>query len=356
MASKKKADYKKPILRKLKRRRVSEESANYFISPSSSDLRFIDLFCGIGGFRIPAEELGWKCVFSSDINEEAQKAYQANFNELPHGDITKIGANLIPDHDILFAGFPCQPFSIIGNRKGFNDTRGTLFFEIARILEAKKPKAFLLENVKQLASNSGGKTLQRILEVLRNLNYSVEYKILNAIDFGLPQKRERVLILGMRSPFIFHWPMVHIPMVPLEKLLEKNVDKKHFASEWIRKRRQSLHKSEFKPAIWHENKAGHISSYPFSCALRANASYNYLLVDGVRRLTPREMLRLQGFPDWYKIVCSDSETRKQAGNAVPVPIIRALLFELKSKWPIISKAKEMSDPDIQQVKVTLFER
>src|SRR3990167_10591818 len=151
---------------------------------------FIDLFCGIGGFHAAAHSLGLECVFASDIDAEARKAYEHNYKITPQGDITAIKAENIPDHDLLCAGFPCQPFSIIGSRQGFSDPRGTLFFEIARVIKGKQPKGFVLENVRQLASHNDGKTLARILEVLRGLGYQVEYKILNALNFGLPQKRE----------------------------------------------------------------------------------------------------------------------------------------------------------------------
>lgn len=294
-------------------------------------IRFIDLFCGIGGFRFAAEQvfskygLPSKCVFSSDIDSYAREAYKANFGEYPFGDITQIDENDIPDHDILFAGFPCQPFSIIGNGKGFDDTRGTLFFDIARILATKRPKGFILENVKQLIGHNKGKTLKKILQVLRDeLGYTVYYKSLNALDYGLPQKRERVIIVGFYEPMVFQFPLKQTNYVPLSEILEKKVDKKYYASDYIREKRWAEHTPAVSPSIWHENKAGHISSYPFSCALRAGASYNYLLVDGKRRLTPREMLRLQGFPDTFKIAVTESQTRKQAGNAVPVNIVRAV--------------------------------
>jgi DNA (cytosine-5)-methyltransferase 1 len=298
-------------------------------------IRYIDLFCGIGGFRIAAEQtlsargIDAECVFSSDIDPQAQRAYAANFGEKPFGDITLVKAEDVPDHDVLFAGFPCQPFSIIGDMKGFGETRGTLFFDIARILEAKKPAAFILENVKMLVGHRQGRTITRIMDTLRDLGYSAQYRVLNALDFGLPQKRERVIIVGFRNPAVFEWPEVNGKMTPLSELLEKDVDGKHIASDHIRlsrlrKAEQGLAESG-EPTIWHENKSGHVSIYPYSCALRAGASYNYLLVNGERRLTPREMLRLQGFPDTYKIACSDWQTRKQAGNAVPPPIIAAVL-------------------------------
>lgn len=300
----------------------------------STRLRYIDLFCGIGGFRIAVSNVGVKrsidteCVFSSDIDKDAQAAYEANFGELPFGDIRQIDARAIPDHDLLLAGFPCQPFSIIGGMKGFADDRGTLFFEIKRILREKRPEAFVLENVKQLRSHDKGRTLQHILHVLQfELGYQTHWEVLNALDFGLPQKRERIVIVGFREPRPFAWPQGGVEMKPLREILFKNeeVDRFYFASEHIKKRRHEIHKPDEEPTIWHENKAGNVSKLPYSCALRAGASYNYLLVDGLRRLTEREMLRLQGFPDSFKIVCGYSATRKQAGNAVPVPMIEAVL-------------------------------
>lgn len=293
------------------------------------EFTYIDLFAGIGGFHQAADALGGKCLFASEIDAEAQKAYAANYHLTPQGDITKIDAADIPDHDALFAGFPCQPFSIIGARRGFDDTRGTLFFEIARILEAKRPRLFILENVKQLRGHDRGRTFAVILEKLDTLGYNVSWKILNALDFGLPQKRERMIIVGFRNRLVnFDFPTGEGPG-RLQDVLENDADVApgFFASERIRRKRMERHTSEYYPAIWHENKSGNVSSYPYSCALRAGASYNYLLVNGVRRLTPREMLRLQGFPDSFRIVCTDFQTRKQAGNAVPVNVIRAVLRE-----------------------------
>lgn len=297
-------------------------------------LRFIDLFCGIGGFRIAFEEaclehdIPSKCVFSSDIDKFAQDSYEANFGERPCGDITQINEDDIPNHDVLFAGFPCQPFSIIGQMKGLNDIRGTLFFDIARILEEKKPKAFILENVKQLVGHDKGKTLKVIMRSLQNLGYHVQYSVLNALDYGLPQKRERIVIVGHQEPILFTFPEPVRPYKPLNEILEVEVDDKFLASDYIREKRRNSHTSSYFPSIWHENKSGNICSYPYSCALRAGASYNYLLVNGERRLTPREMLRLQGFPDTYKIVVSDGQARKQAGNAVPVNVIKAVSKKL----------------------------
>lgn len=290
---------------------------------------YIDLFAGIGGFHQAAKALDGDCVFASEIDASAKLAYSANYGIFPCGDITEIDEKNIPDHDVLFAGFPCQPFSIIGSRLGFDDIRGTLFFEIVRILKEKRPSLFVLENVKQLSGHDKGRTLQTMKNALEELGYKVFCDVLNALDYGLPQKRERTIIVGFSNKdveFVFPNPKI---TGKLEDVLEtdENVALKYFASERIVEKRQTSHKSDYYPSIWHENKSGNISSYPYSCALRAGASYNYLLVNGKRRLTPREMLRLQGFPDDFKIVCNDSQTRKQAGNAVPVNVIKAVLKE-----------------------------
>ena len=289
------------------------------------NLKFIDLFAGIGGIRIPFDELGCECVFSSEWDKHAQDVYEANFGERPMGDITRIPAGKIPDHDILLAGFPCQPFSIIGSGKGFADTRGTLFFEIERIIRDKKPRAFLLENVKRLVSHDAGRTFQTILSVLKGLGYYTHWKVLNALDYGLPQKRERVIIVGFKENYPFGFPEPVKKRISLKDIIEDHskVDKKYFASEHIMKKRMEKIKGKPtpKPSIWHENKGGNIGVHEFSCALRAGASYNYLLVDGIRRLTPRQQLLLQGFPDDFKII-SEIYIGKLAGNSVPVSLIR----------------------------------
>ncbi len=295
-----------------------------------SNLKFIDLFCGLGGFRIAVENIrpSSECVFSCDFDVDSQKSYEVNFNEKPSGDITKFSEAEIPNHDILFAGFPCQAFSICGDGKGFEDTRGTLFFDVARILQAKLPKVFVLENVKQLVSHNEGKTLARILETLENIGYQVHYKILNALEFGLPQKRERVFIVGFRQPTNFVWQLNKTPMKPLSEILESEVAVNYFASEKIKENRlKSVQNKIIKDelTIWHENKGGNISPLVYSCALRSGASYNYLLVNGERRLTEREMLRLQGFPEDYKIVSGYQAMRKLTGNTVAIPCVEAVL-------------------------------
>lgn len=291
---------------------------------------FADLFCGIGGFHYAAAKLGLHCVFASDIDEYAASQYQANFGIAPAGDITQVRDADIPDHDILFAGFPCQPFSIIGKRAGLNDSRGTLVYEIVRILKAKQPQAFVLENVRQITSDRQGRTMHRIMSELGEAGYQCDWKILNALNYGLPQKRERAIIVGFRGNALssFEWPEKVPNYKPLSRILETDPDRRYFVSENIRASRHRKHTAEITPSIWHENKGGNVSSHPFSCALRAGASYNYLLVNGERRLTPREQLRLQGFPEQFKIVGNDSQIRKQAGNAVPVPMVRAVIEQV----------------------------
>lgn len=301
-----------------------------FHDSASPKFTFVDLFAGIGGIRIPFTELGGKCVFSSEWDKAAQISYSYNFGEVPFGDITKINSDSIPKHDVLLAGFPCQAFSIIGKMKGFADTRGTMFFEVARILQHHQPKAILLENVKQLVSHDGGKTFKVILDTLAELGYSVKWKILNALDFGLPQKRERVIIVGFKSAaaceqFNFDFePIAYNLASVLED--DKNVDSSLFASDMILdKRRKSVEgKNVFYPSVWHENKSGNISILPYACALRTGASYNYLLINGYRRPSSRELLRFQGFPEKFKIEVSHQEIRRQTGNSVAVPMIRAV--------------------------------
>lgn len=299
-----------------------------------NSFKFIDLFAGIGGIRLGFESVGGECVFSSEWDAGAQKSYEANFGEKPQGDIAKIVSSVIPDHDILLAGFPCQPFSIIGAQKGFLDTRGTLFFEIERILREKEPAAFLLENVKQFKTHDKGNTFRTVVRKLQDLGYNTHCAILNALDFGLPQKRERTFIVGFKKNIQFNFP-VPTGLVPkLEDFLEDDskVDRKLFATERIVSNRLERLKEQrvvpFYPSVWHENKSGNVSVLPFSCALRAGASYNYLLINGVRRPSGRELLRFQGFPEDYKIVVSHQEIRKQAGNSVAVPVIKAVAQEM----------------------------
>ncbi|MCY4465070.1 MAG: DNA (cytosine-5-)-methyltransferase [Chloroflexi bacterium] len=294
-----------------------------------NDWTCADFFCGIGGFHVAARNLGLRVVVACDIDEHAQHAYHENYGLKPLGDIVAIDPNDVPDFDFLFGGFPCQPFSIIGQRRAFADPRGVMFFQLLKFIRAKRPIGVVLENVKQLSTIAKGQVLQRILDDISSLGYSVDSKVLNALHFGLPQKRERTIIVASLLPFrTFPWPVKVAARKPLSEILEANPPDKYFVSERIRRKRREAHTAKVTPAIWHENKGGNVSSHEWSCALRAGASHNYLLVDGIRRLTPREQLRLQGFPDDFKIVCSDAQTRKQAGNAVPVPMVQAVMERL----------------------------
>ena len=307
-----------------------------FPNPQHAHHTLIDLFAGIGGIRLPFNELGYRCVFSSEWDKYAQKTYFANFGEMPFGDITKESTKrYIPKHfDLLLAGFPCQAFSIMGKMQGFSDVRGTMFFEVATILQKHRPQAILLENVKQLTTHDHNRTFQTILRILEEIGYHVKWKVLNALDFGLPQKRERVIIVGFLSQSridAFNFDFEKRPYA-LDDVLEpdEQVDSTLFASDMIlqKRQRQTEGKRIFYPSIWHENKAGNVSVLDYACALRTGASYNYLLVNGQRRPSSRELLRLQGFPDNYRIAVSHGEIRRQTGNSVAVPMIREIAHKI----------------------------
>lgn len=313
----------------------------------------IDLFAGIGGIRLGFEFYGCENVFSSEWDKSAQDMYEANFGERPFGDINNIDPEDVPDHDILLAGFPCQPFSIAGKGLGFSDTRGTLFFNIEAILRAKKPQAFLLENVKRLTTHDSGQTFQVILNKLKELGYTVYYKVFNSLDFGVPQKRERIYIVGFINPIEFTFPKPLGYYKPLTEVLENDADvpDSYFLSQTMSdKRFAALKTVPPYPSIWHENIGGNVSPLPYSCALRAGGSYNYLVVNGIRRLTAREMLRLQGFPDSFKINIPYSQARKVAGNSVTVPVIQAIAGQM------IDAMKQKETIKKKMVQLNLFDK
>lgn len=264
-------------------------------------MKFIDLFAGIGGFHEAAKQLGWQCVFASEIDKYACQTYQANHGIIPHGDITKIDAQDIPDHDILFAGFPCQAFSVSGKRLGFEDTRGTLFFEIARILKEKQPKMFLLENVRGLKSHDNGKTFVIILDTLRTLGYEVHYNVLNTKDYGIPQNRERIFFVGFKDPREFVWPHKHQPITL----------KQFFGGAWARD-------------TAHTVRAGGRSS-----GITDKHNWDsYYYENEIRKLTPRECAALQGFSKDFIIPVSSHQAYKQFGNAVSVNVVVNLLKQI----------------------------
>lgn len=297
--------------------------------------KFIDLFAGIGGIRLPFEELGGECVFGSEIDNYAKKTYHAYYGDMPSGDITQIKPCDIPDFDILLGGFPCQPFSQAGHKKGFNDTRGTLFFEIEKIIRCKMPRAFLLENVKGLKGHDKGRTFKVIKENLEAIGYFVTDKVLAARDFNLPQNRERIYLVGFLDEE--HYKRFSFPE-PIEKtvkvgdILEPNPDPKYTISDRLwdgHQRRKEMHKTKgngFGYSLF-----THDSEYTNTISARYYKDGSEILIaqegKNPRKLTPLEAARLQGFPD--KLVkkardagVSDVQLYKQFGNAVPVNVIR----------------------------------
>lgn len=309
--------------------------------------KFIDLFAGIGGIRLGFESVGGYCVFSSELDEAACKTYEANFGDHPAGDITKISADDIPNFDILLGGFPCQAFSIIGKKEGFsNETCGTLFFDIERILKAKKPPAFMLENVRNLTAHDGGNTFKIIMAHLEALGYHTYAKVLNALDYGVPQKRERIIIVGFINDvnFTFPVPVEDSKKKTLSDILEKKVDKKYYVKDKIKiSRLERLKDKNYpKPYISHENITGFITPHPYSSALRAGASANYILINDERRPTERELLRIQGFPENFKIVVPYGHIKKQTGNSVAVPMISAVAEEMIKALKAFEERKTLS--------------
>ena len=295
---------------------------------------FIDLFAGIGGIRIPFEELGGNCVFSSEWDKYSQITYEANFGETPHGDITKINEKDIPKHDLLVGGFPCQAFSQAGLKKGFQDTRGTLFFDIARILKFHKPKAFLLENVKHLKGHDSGKTFKTIMNVLRDIGYqTIEYKVLNAKDFGVPQNRERIFIFGYLDFIFFEFPEPLKVQTRVGDILDNVVPDKYTISDrmWnsaiIRKENNRKRGYGFGFSLFNKD-----SEYTSTISARYYKDGSEIWINqepkNPRMITPNEARKLQGFPEGFQIPVSNVQAYKQFGNSVSVPVIRAIAKEI----------------------------
>lgn len=298
---------------------------------------FIDLFAGIGGIRLAFEKQGGKCVFTSEWDKFSQQTYAANFGEVPHGDITQIKIEEIPKHDVLLAGFPCQPFSHAGKKMGFEDTRGTLFFDIARILKEKKPPLVLLENVKGFKSHDRGHTFQVTTSILENLGYEVHTQILNARDFGVPQNRERIYIVGINrrktSKIEFKFPDPPQTKTKLSQILEKYVDEKYTISNRLwrgHKRRSKEHRAKgngFGYSLFNSQ-----SSYTSTISARYYKDGSEILIEqsgkNPRKLTPREAARLQGFPESFIIPVSDVQAYRQFGNSVAVPVVTAIAHQM----------------------------
>jgi DNA (cytosine-5)-methyltransferase 1 len=294
---------------------------------------FIDLFAGIGGTRIAFERAGGECVFSSEWDKYCQKTYEANFGEIPAGDITKIEASEIPDFDILVGGFPCQAFSMAGKRGGFNDTRGTLFFDVARIIKAKRPKAFLLENVQGLVTHDGGKTLQVILDTLKGLDYNVFYKVLNAADFGVPQRRKRIYIVGFdknRTPkdLKFEHPKGTRKNVYINKFIEENVEG-YGVSEYLQKV-YMFKKDDGLPEIVDKNSKKHVKTLTstYHKIQRLTGTFVRDGKTGLRLLTANECKAMMGFDKDFKIPVSRTQMYRQLGNSVAIPAVEAVAREL----------------------------
>lgn len=316
--------------------------------PEEAAFTFIDLFAGVGGFRLAMQSLGGRCVFSSEWDARAQVTYEANYGEVPFGDVTKIEASAIPDHDVLCGGFPCQAFSQAGQRLGFEDTRGTLFFDVARILEAKRPKAFFLENVKGLISHQGGRTLATILDVLRNeLGYFVpDPETIKAEDHGVPQKRERIFLVGFRGNLgvnKFNYPPPSGVPVSFSQVKEPDsvsaryyLSTTYLASLRAHRARHEGKGNGFGFEIIRDDQVANTIVIG-GMGRERNLVLDHRLTDftpvtnikgevnreGIRRMTPREWARLQGYPDRFVIPVSDAQAYKQFANSVAVPAIRA---------------------------------
>jgi len=297
---------------------------------------FIDLFAGIGGMRLAFERAGGKCIFSSEWDKFAQLTYQSNFGEIPHGDITKIPTEDIPKHDVLLAGFPCQPFSHAGLKKGFNDTRGTLFFDIARIIEERKPSLVLLENVKGFKNHDGGRTFKVIQETLDGIGYNVFAKILNASDFGLPQNRERIFIVCVNRKKVkshdFEFPKPSNAKTRVGDILEKRVNAKYVLSNKLwngHKRRLKEHRAKGNGFGYSLFTPDSTRTSTISARYYKDGSEVLIATRGnPRKITPREAARLQGFPETFKIPVSDTQAYKQFGNSVAINVISAIAREM----------------------------
>lgn len=306
---------------------------------------FIDLFAGLGGFHIALESLGAKCVYANEWDKHAQEVYASNFNILPEGDITKVDEKTIPDHDILCAGFPCQAFSISGKRLGFQDSRGTLFFDVARIVKEKRPKVVFMENVKNFASHDGGKTIAVVEATMHELGYSFDYKVLNAVNYGIPQKRERVYMVCFRNDldytsFAFPKPFKltkHVEdfLLEDEKLVEHLYVKRDdtyyngspdnkYSDKAIRL--GIINKGGQGERIY-STKGIAITFSAYGGGIFAKTG-GYLVNGKPRKLHPRECARLMGYPDTYKLSTKANQAYKQFGNSVVIDVLQLIAQEI----------------------------
>ena len=310
-----------------------------FPNNSNGRYKMIDLFAGIGGTRLGFYQTNAvNIVFSSEWDKFAQKTYYANYGDMPHGDITKINEKDVPDHDILVGGFPCVAFSQAGLKLGFDDTRGTLFRDIARIVKEKRPKAFLLENVKNLLGHDKGRTFKVIYNTFADMDYAVFYHVFAAKDFGVPQNRERIYIVGFDKKQVTNWNDFSFPTEPktptsVGDILESNVDPKYTISDklWAGHQRRKIENKAagkgFGYGLFNAN-----SPYTNTISARYYKDGSEILIEqpgkNPRKITPREASRLQGFPREFIIPVSDTQAYKQFGNSVAVPVINAIAKEI----------------------------
>jgi DNA (cytosine-5)-methyltransferase 1 len=325
-----------------------------FPPPKDYDFTFIDLFAGIGGFRIPLQEINGKCIFTSEFNFWAQRTYEHNFGEVPFGDITKLNLDIVPKHDVLTAGFPCQPFSISGKMKGFEDTRGTLIYNVFQIIEKRQPSVVFLENVKHLIHHDKGNTLKIILKDLKELGYKTSWKLLNASDFGVPQNRERVIIIGHKDKVFDFSKLKTKPKPVLKTFLDKDVIFE-FLNEpytlltdykvqdsgliFIGHRNKSIRKAGVRPGTEHLSRVHKQPNRIYSTegihpALPSQeSSGRFWIYDKgeVRKLTINECYKIMGFPEKFVKTSNLSESYRQIGNSVCVPMIKEISKQIKEQ-------------------------
>lgn len=295
-------------------------------------MRIIDMFSGIGGFHQAASQVGWSTVLACEIDKNCRKAYEANYSLTPHTDITTLKRSLIPDYEVLCGGFPCQPFSTVGRGAGFRVQKGLLYLELLRILKSTMPPYFLFENVRNITTVQKGMVFRVIMEDLAEAGYHVFYRVMNAMHYGSPQSRPRCIMVGIRNDLpwsSFKWPETE-PFVGLEGMLDPNPPAELWMPPEYRLNLRVYHTRKYDPlpppSTWRQERwAGHdrprVFSQPYCYCILASDQKDRILVNGDRMLTVRERLNAQGFPQSFKIVCSNAQTNKQAGNSVPIPLI-----------------------------------
>lgn len=308
-------------------------------------MTFIDLFAGLGGFRIALESFGARCVYSNEWDVPVQKVYQKNFGETPEGDITQVDEKTIPDHDILCAGFPCQAFSISGKQKGFEDSRGTLFFDVARIVKEKKPKIVFMENVKNFATHAEGRTLNFVKTTMEELGYIFNAKVLNAVDYGVPQKRERIYMVCFRkdlsiSKFEYPKPFELTKHVEDFLLTDESLVKDLYVerSDIYYTNKEDNEYSNKSIRLGTVNKGGQgeriysikgiaitLSAYGGGVFAKTGG---YYINGGARKLHPRECARIMGYPDTYEIADSTNQAYKQFGNSVVIDVLQLIAEQI----------------------------